>query len=326
MSSTTGSNEVTNMEVQDMTKFMMETKVEGGKSIWATTLETFGMHDGKKKKDDILCDTFEEAFNSFLDMAKNKDWQFASTPFKDFKATKEDLFKAFVHWSRKSEDDETHYNPSKGFRRLEEYVKWMDNNGKGLEYNITGMKKVHDAWKSKITHDKQGRLVWWIDVGALDFKFIKTIPPNDTLSYFVWFSHLVLFDKSSQENGFVVVESMGHAGMMESMTAISMDVSTKLDRLTIGVLPIKMESCIIFNNPTWIRIVMALMTPFMGKKMRKRIVMLPNKTHPQAYFDETLGKENIPVDFAQLEGTIGKDIAEDMFDQAMSVITDEVET
>lgn len=290
-------------------KKMMDTKVEGGKSAWAMTLETFGMSDGKKKKGDVVFDSFDECYAKFQELAKEKDWQFATTPFEDFQATKEDLFKAFVHWSRKGEDSDKKYNASKAFRRLEAYVEWMDKNTTGMNLKGSTMKVVHDAWKMKIAHDKDGRLVWWIDIGGLDLKKIKKdVSQDDTLRYFIWLSHLVLFDKGSQEHGFVFVEAIGKTGMMEMFTVVSMDVGTKLDRLTIGILPVKMEACYLFNNPTWMRIIMGLMSPFMGSKMRKRIVTLPAKKDPQEFFEANIGKEYIPTGVAQLNGTIEKDI------------------
>ena len=313
--STTGSvtsSEEGASDVKTMKKIMTETKVEGGKSVWATTLETFGMSDGKKKKGDVLCNTFEEAFAKFQELIRDKNWKFATTPFDDFQASKDDLLKAFVHWSRKGEDDEFTYNISKAVRRLEAYVEWMDKNCQQLDLKGSSMKEVADAWKMKMSHDKHGRLVWWIDLDGLDFKHIKqNVPREDTLRYFVWLSHLTLFDAGSQEHGFVLVEGVGHKGMIEMMTCVSMDVGTKLDRLTIGILPIKMEACILFNNPTWVHILMALMSPFLSKKMRKRIKSLKNKQDTQAFFEEELGKECIPTGITRLAGVVEKDIVED---------------
>ena len=54
VSSTGSSNEDSAPEAQSFKKLMTETKVEGGKSAWATTLETLGMaHGEKKKKGDV---------------------------------------------------------------------------------------------------------------------------------------------------------------------------------------------------------------------------------------------------------------------------------
>lgn len=183
--------------VHNIKKLMTETKVEGGKSAWAMTLETFGMSDGSKKKGDVLCDTFEEAFEKLKEMAEAKEeWTFSTTPFEDFNATKEDLLKAFAHWSRKGDDGDKRYNPSKAFRRLESYVEWMNKNCNNMDLKGSTMNQLDGHWKMKVTHDKEGRLVWWIDISSLDLKFLKNqVAPEDTLRYFVWLSHLVLFDK-----------------------------------------------------------------------------------------------------------------------------------
>lgn len=307
--STTTSNETSN-DVKHVKKIMTE-KVEGGKSAWAMTLETLRMWDGgKRKKGDIICDNFDEALTKFRDMTKETSWQYTWTPFDDFNATEENLLKGFVHWSQKGDEDGRQaYNISKAFRRLESYVEWMEKNCKELNLKGSSMKEIQDVWKMKMTHDKNGRLVCWIDIGDLDLKYIKkSLPHEDTLRYVVWLSHLVLFDTSSQENGLVFAEAMGHKGMIECITAISMDVGTKLDRLTIGILPVKMEACYLFNNPTWLHIIMGLISPFMGKKMRKRIKTFKKKEDHRAFFEEHIGKDHIPADFAGLSGAAEKDI------------------
>ncbi|CAB9529259.1 unknown protein [Seminavis robusta] len=267
----------------------------------------------------------------FYDLVQDKNWEFATTPFEDFNATKEQLFQAFVHWSRKSGDDgeaATTYNPSKALRCLEAYVEWMDKNCQDMNLKGSTMVEIAEKLKTKITHDKKGRLVWWFDIGGLVLKDIKkNVPPEDTLRFFVWMSHLVLFDKGSQENGFVFVEAFGrNTGMMEMFTVVTMDLSTKLDRLTIGILPVKMEKCFIYDNPTWIRVMMALLSPFLTKKMKQRIVSIPNKANPMEFLEEEVGKDNIPVGVTHLEGTVEKDLVAQTLERLTSVITDEVET
>lgn len=102
------------------------------------------------------------------------------------------------------------------------------------------------------------------------------------------------------------------------MTSVSMDVGTKLDRLTIGVLPVKMEACYLFNNPTWMRVMMALMSPFLGKKMRKRIQTLSKKTNPQEFFEEHLGKDCIPTGITLLQGIVEKDLVAETLERMSS--------
>lgn len=46
-------------EMASMKKRMLETKVDGKTRVWQTTLETFGMADGKNEKNDIIVDTVE---------------------------------------------------------------------------------------------------------------------------------------------------------------------------------------------------------------------------------------------------------------------------
>lgn len=45
--------------------------------------------------------------------------EYTTTPFDDFQANKDDLLKAFVHWSRKGKDTGINYSVSKAIRRLE---------------------------------------------------------------------------------------------------------------------------------------------------------------------------------------------------------------
>jgi CRAL/TRIO domain len=151
----------------------------------------------------------------------------------------------------------------------------------------------------------------------------------------------------SQEKGLVFVEGIGQTGMIEMMTAVSMDVGTKMDRLTIGILPIKMEALYLFNSPTWMRVLMALMSPFIGKKttgkiirkdksytakqsklmctffksgkkMRKRIKTLPKKADPQAFFEENIGKEFIPTGISLLTGAVEKDMVAETLERLTS--------
>jgi len=63
------------------------------------------------------------------------------------------------------------------------------------------------------------------------------------------------------------------------------------------------------------RVMMAIMSPFMGKKMRKRIVTIKNKESPQSIFEEAIGKEYIPVGLTNLTGTIEKDLQDDLLEK-----------
>ena len=118
---------------------------------------------------------------------------------------------------------------------------------------------------------------------------------------------------------------MAFKGMWEVMTMFPMDLGTKLDRLTIGTLPIKMKSCYILNSAKWLNIMMALIKPFMSKKMRSRMIMLQpdkkkdaekeeetddnnkdnnkTKSNIQQRLEDDLGIDCIPKDFGGFTGT-----------------------
>jgi hypothetical protein len=294
-----------------------DTKVDGGKkSAWTMTLETFGMADGgKHKQEDVVAETLESAMESIQSMlAAEKDehpkWQFTLTPLDQFNATFDDVLHAFLQWAKK-DDDEATYNVSKAFRRLDSYATWMEEHRLELEQPLTvdSIRAAAHAWQLKLSHDSKGRMLWWIEFGSLDVSAIKTsIPHEDSLRFMVWISHIIMLDKQAQENGIVIVQDMGKKGLIESMTVVPMDLGTQMDRLTIGVLPIKMKACYILDYRRWLSILMGLMRPFMSKKMRSRIILITKKQDPQAVLDEEFGRVNIPVGFGGLEGTMEDDI------------------
>jgi hypothetical protein len=71
----------------------------------------------------------------------------------------------------------------------------------------------------------------------------------DSLRAFVWYSHYVMYDESVQENGLIFIESVAKLGIIKTMTLVPMKVGAKLDRLTIGVLPVKMNAIYILETP-----------------------------------------------------------------------------
>lgn len=323
------------------------------------TKETFGMSEGgSRQKDDVLCDTPEEAMNSLKSMylasksESDKKWEFSLTPLEPLNATLDDLLRAFVLWSFKEVPG--NYNVSKAFRRLESYASWMEDHRKDLEEPLTvqSILEASKAWNMKLTHDKYGRLVWWIAFGDIDTEAIKSkISLQDSLRYCVWLTHVVLFDKKAQENGMVLMQSLGNKGMVATLTLVPMDLGTKLDRLTIGapktcpkllltlhavvsisvskpeccwfrvlgrcsdclcvttgVLPLKMNELYLFHHGLWVSMLMGLMKPFMSKKMRERLKVVPRNTDLQIALDESVGRDTIPVGFAGLTGEVEKDI------------------
>jgi CRAL/TRIO domain len=131
------------------------------------------------------------------------------------------------------------------------------------------MKDVARVWDVKMTYDKQGRLVWFVILKRSTFDYIEhKLPHDDILRCLVWLAHLILFDKETQENGVVLVCSIGKVGLNESLTLAPLKVQHKFDSLSIVRLPIRVES-IMFNNSTWMKALMTLIKPFLSRKMTR---------------------------------------------------------
>jgi len=297
----------------NLTKFLHETKAEpGGKSLWGMTLETFGMADGKTKKGDILVKTLEEAMSLMrarIAEEKEEKWTFPVTPLKELGSTVDDLLESFCHWAHKKEEDS--FNVSKAFRRLEAYVDWMDQHKTELAEPMTpeALKPAADAWNFFMTHGKDGDLVWWFDLAAIDRAIVKQeLPLTDSLRYFVFTSHAVVLDKKAQKAGMVMMEGLDRVGMIEMFTFMPPDLSAKLDRLTIGILPVRMNACYILGAGRWLHVLLNLMKPFMSKKMRQRIIPLKKKDDPKTIVDNAVGEACIPKGFAGMEGTVEEDL------------------
>lgn len=300
---------------------MHKTKVDGGKkSAWKMTLETLGMADGgTRQKGDVVCSTEAEAMAKLkemvggmtldADMPKHSKWRFKLSPLEPLNATVDDLLRAFVLWSCKEDQEE--FNVSKAFRRLDSYVTWMEDHRKELEEPLTveSVRNAVQAWNLKLTHSSEGHLVWWLDFGAFDMTAIKsTVSSSESLRYMVWLSHIVMLDKKAQENGTILMQSMGHKGMIETFTMVSMDLSTKMDRFTMGVIPVKMKALYMFKHSLWLAILMGMMKPFLSKKIRERFITVPKNVDLQALLEEKVGRDCIPVGYSGLTGVVEKDI------------------
>merc|ERR1712008_542911 len=104
----------------------------------------------------------------------------------------------------------------------------------------------------------------------------------------VWYAHFVMYNENAQNNGMVFIESM---------TLVPMKLGVKLDRLTIGILPIKMKSLYILQSPRWMEIFSKVMGLFMSKKMKEC-----------SGIEDIVGKECIPQPFGELEGALSLDL------------------
>ena len=201
-------------------------------------------------------------------------------------------------------------NVSKARRRLDAYFAWMDENRKDFEEPLThqSILKASKIWDIQITYDEQNNFVWWIDLGKLNKEQIKKLSPSEHLRYVVWFSHLVMLDKNAQDNGAMIFEDLGMIGFWKMATLVPTELGAKMDRLTIGILPVKMKKIYVFGAARWMSLLMLIMKPFMGKKMRERMVILPKKTNLQTFCDDLVTRKNIPEGFSSLEGGHARDV------------------
>lgn len=303
------------------------------KAYWSVAMETMGMATGKDGDGDLWLETVDEGVTMMRKYVMQKDVKLkeekASGKSKfpleswwdlclldEFHVTQTTFVKGFLKWAIKdredivegSEEAKKTVNASKARRRLDSYLDWMaENMAEDIAENPLTWESVKLAakiWDLQSSSIEGGNYCWWFDIQKMDQKALKTLPAQEHLRYIVWYSHLVMFDKDAQENGVVFVQDMDKIGFWNAMTLIPLDLSAKMDRLTIGVLPVKMKMIYCFGCARWINVMMTLMKPFMSKKMRERFIVVTETMAPdrQKYCDEKFGRENIPDGFIQLQG------------------------
>ena len=308
-------------------KDMLGAMKAGGTDLLAETRKTFSMASGKNKKGDVCLPSKDlgPALASLKSMieaakltAKGKKlamWEFRSSPHEQFGRSLDDAFGAFLMWARVSDDDDDDaewavkgvINVSKAFRRLEAYAEWMEDTGTELTEPALvwddDMAAVHRTWAMSTSVAQNGELVWWIDMGGIDMAAVKETPVLATFRYFVWYAHAVMYNAKAQEHGMSFCESIGsNVGFWAAMTMVPMKLSAKLDRLTIGTLPVKMKCIMILDPPRWMATMMAIMGVFMSAKMKKRMVLLKK---PDCWAEPAArwGAGCVPKGFAECGGT-----------------------
>lgn len=287
-----------------------------GTNVMKESMKTFSDPDGSEKKGDIYTDSTEEALVQLKDTIektkakirkekKKAKWNFKSSPHKEFNKTLDDLFMCFIVWAKNKNSGK--YNVSKAFRRLETYAEWMEESTEDLtepSLSATSVKDALDALAMRVSIDKEGFFIWWFDLTALDKQALRNdLKPEESLRAFVWYSHYIMFNKTAQEKGMVIVENCGKIGFFEIFNIFPMKLSVKLDRLTIGVLPVKCNKLLITEGPRWMKMFMKFMGMFVSKKMMQRIVFVKESKE----VEELLGHECIPKNFGNLEGSLESD-------------------
>jgi hypothetical protein len=315
---------------KDMMKAM--SRASKGTDIIGETKKTFAMASGKTKKGDSLLPLSDfagamAALKTMVEAAKqaaagkkggNAMWDFRSSPHAQFGKTLDDMFGAFLLWARLTpEDDDVdakdsgQINVSAAFRRLEAYAEWMESTGveliePPLKCDEGMLKAFVDVGNICTTRAPEGQLIWWMDLGATDAAAVKASPVSIVFRAFVWYAHAIMYDTGAQQHGMVIVENLGSASFWSMMTMFPMELSTKLDRLTIGVLPVKMKLIMMTDPPRWMKMMMTIFGVFMSAKMKSRMVMF-KKPDCWAAVREKFGAEAIPPSFGECNGTCKTD-------------------
>lgn len=267
--------------------------------------------NNETKKPAIVSDTKDDALiqlQALVEAAKLNDknpqkWNFDTLPLECFEATLDDVLKAFVQWSL---DDSKQYNVTKAFSRLEQYATWMDK-AKLEAITTESVQEAWKAWAMKASYDKNGRFVWWMDLSVMDMARVKKdLSATESLRLFVWFAHFCMLDPQAQEHGMVMCENLNHAGFWSSVTLIPPKLGMKIDRLTVGTLPIKMKKVYVVQSPKWATRMMAMVKPFMSAKVKARIVTMEDP----AMLEDELGLDCIPTDFGGCQGKMAMDLVQ----------------
>lgn len=256
---------------------------------------------------------------------KDSKWTFEAVPLEEFNFTLEEVFLAFLLWSGVDSSDEdevdacplrggvnkrdiTPINVSKAFRRLTAYATWMHEQKDVLldpPLTLDSVKTAKDLLYSRVAHDDCGRVVWWLDLGKTKFKEMKHLPHSEILRFFVWLSHLVMTDKSAQENGIIFLDCMDQVSFYSYMTMLPYQLGITIDKFMIGVTPLKTKLVVFMKRPLWFDVGFGLLSVFLPSRMKKRV---EQPVGDQASIEGIVGINNIPVGFDSFNGTLAVDM------------------
>jgi hypothetical protein len=288
---------------------------------------------GTHKRGDMLADTTEDALQLLAGMVaaaaaeeKGDRWLFRTAPHREFGLEITDIFKAFITWAavdgaedgndvtkcqRRGGVNGRHVkiNVSKAFRRLERYAAWMEATGDDLvqpPLTPSSFTKAWEAFSMNLSHDDCDRLVWWLDLSKTDMDALRALPPKEVLRLFVWFSHLMLFDKKGQDNGIVFIQCFAGMSFWSWMTMLPLNLGIQVDEFVISVIPLKTRIVLFLDRPPWVRFGYQLLSAILTRAMKKRVFMVPDK-NPQQSVETVVNADCIPVGFDGLNGTLELD-------------------
>lgn len=273
--------------------------------------------ENKNKVEHVYCETEDEALQmikEWIEKAKSdtphdkrpQKWNFATTPLSCFGKTLDDVFLSFCRWAK--EFDSKRINVTTAYDRLTSYATWMDKTNRDMidpPLTVASIEKSWKSWGMKVSYDKAGHLVWWLDLSQIDSTELKDIPPDESLRMFVWFSHFLMFDPKAQESGCVFVQKTGKIPFWNGMTQlVPPRLAQKVQSLTIGVIPVRMKQIYVCESPKWTQVLLGIMKPFLSQTVKERIVFVEN---PKV-LEDILGQDCIPSNFVGTDGKMEKDV------------------
>jgi hypothetical protein len=250
------------------------------------------VHDDAGSKDKALRLLKGHVLDAIVSDKKNpQKWNFTTVPLKCFNMTMDDVLLAFLRWA-KTEDENQIYDVAKAFARAEEYATWMYARRDDLRgLTNESIQPAWNAWNIKVSHDGEGRVVWWIDLASVG-DINRELTVGDSLRLFVWFAHYLLFRHRTQNNGIVIVVNMARIDFRTFVSMLPPNLGRKLERLATGVLPIKIKQIYVTGVTKWCNIFLKVINPFLCKEMKRRIVALQD-------LEELMGANCVPEGFGK---------------------------
>jgi len=232
--------------------------------------------------------------DTIVDDKKNAEkWNFTAVPLECFGKTMDDILLAFLNWTKIEDADEC-YDVTKAFARLGDYATWMHVRRDELR-GITNdsIQPVRKAWNIMTSRDKLGRVVWWLDLASVEG--LKELTAADSLQFFVWFAHYLIFRPQVQHHGVVIVINLAQVNLATFLSMLPPNLTRKLEHFTIDVLPIQTKQMYVTGSPTWCNLFMSVIKPFITEEMRRRVVTLETP----AGLEKVLGIDCIPEGFGR---------------------------
>ena len=143
------------------------------------------------------------------------------------------------------------------------------------------------------SQDRSGRVVWWLDLATVEG--LKELTAQDSLQYFVWFAHALIFRPQVQQHGLNIVINLGQIHLGAFVSMVPPNLTRKLEQFTIDILPIKTKQMYVMGSPIWCNVFLKMTRPFITEEMRQR--MLTVQSSKQLHND--LGIDCIPEGFGK---------------------------